>query len=527
MSIKKRLDPSLWVLLLIIPLFAGFISINTIEKRKGTIYLDYDPSYAYLYNSVNIATFKVPGHFDHPGTTMQIIGGLVLECSWLINPYGGDSLAEAVIKEPEHYIFILNYFVTVLSTIFLFVAGIFIFHITGNLAYGTLIQLSPFISSLILYNGFTRISQESILMIASISLAALAVHWFFHQEDVPPKHFSKWFGIISGIGIASKVIFLPLIVIPLILINENKEKLRFLKITILVFIICTLPIIIKYPNMVWWFIKLFLHSGIYGSGNLNVIDPSNYIISFKETLIGEPLFLFYYLLTLLFLGVLFIIKNAQRKDIFTPDIKILLAIFITQSIGYIITAKHPKLTYLLPYECIAPATVIICIHIMRNLSAKKLHHIVSSIIIPLSVITITISQGYNINKLIAFRETEILKQRWKNVVNLASEGAIIGINPGPTQIAANYFGNVYSGNKYADLLMKISPDYYIFDTYSNNLINWKNNIVTLKDLAEKYNHNIVLVGNDVDPVIEILTSNNKLNFKKITSQVSEVALLTK
>ena len=51
-------------------------------------FLDYDPEYAYLLNSLNLLEMSVPGHFDHPGTPLQEFGALVLLVQWLAGGAG-------------------------------------------------------------------------------------------------------------------------------------------------------------------------------------------------------------------------------------------------------------------------------------------------------------------------------------------------------------------------------------------------------------------------------------------------------
>src|SRR6185436_19337927 len=54
-----------------------FLLIRTLT---GPFYLgtNYDPDYAYLFNSLNLAVFHPPRHIDHPGTPVQLVGALVL-----------------------------------------------------------------------------------------------------------------------------------------------------------------------------------------------------------------------------------------------------------------------------------------------------------------------------------------------------------------------------------------------------------------------------------------------------------------
>jgi len=253
-------------ILLIIPIILFYTSFKVIKVRDKDWYSSgYDPSYAYLYNSLNMADLKLVGHVDHPGTTMQVIGGVILRSVWLVHPYGGNTLKEAVISQPEYYLRILNISVAILGALFILLIGLVVHRFTNNFWFSLIIQSAPFISGAVLFNGFTRISQESVLMIASISMSVMALHWYFNNNK--QTNFYSWgFAIISGFGLASKIIFAPLMLIPLLVIEHKKYKIRYVLLSVGFFILFTLPIIPLYPHMANWFLNLFIHSGIYGAG---------------------------------------------------------------------------------------------------------------------------------------------------------------------------------------------------------------------------------------------------------------------
>lgn len=518
-----------YIILLVIPIILLLSSLQSINKIDKNWYgAGYDPSYAYLYNSLNIATLKQPGHFDHPGTPMQIIGGAILRSAWLVHPHGGDNLADAVIRHPEFYLNILNIGTALLGTLSFLLAGLFLYRFSKNIWYALLIQASPFIANAILYTGFVRISQENVLMIACIGISVFALNWYFNNQKYSTKYFSIGFGIISGFGIASKIIFIPLILIPLMILQAKKERYRFLKVTIVSFIFCTIPIIFLYPHMGWWFIRLFLHSGIYGTGSASIIEPTSYFTSLIDLLTGEPIYLTGYLISLVYVFIALVKIRDVKKLLTKPANKLLIAIVLVQTFGYLITAKHPKLAYLLPYECLLTSSFIVMIHEISatriNKQLRLVMRITLALIFIFTVITLELIKRH---KLFSLGTKDKYEQTWQLVEKVADDGAIIGINPGSSPIAANFFGNAYSFNRYSKLLSAAYPDYYIYDTYGKKLISWEYDTIALNDLAQKYQSKVIIIGDDVDLVIKELTIGNKLIFEKISTPVSEVALLKK
>jgi hypothetical protein len=528
------------LLLCIIPIILLVSSLNIIEKRDKNWYGGgYDPSYAYLYNSLNIARFRLPGHFDHPGTPMQMTGAVILQTAWMINPYGGENLTEAVIREPEHYLKILNTSSAVIGALGILAAGWLVLLMSNNVWYGFIMQVTPFVSGIILYKSLLRISQENVLLIAAIAIAVYTLYWYFKHKLKEPDYFAKGFGIIAGFGMASKIIFFPLIAIPLLLLESKNHKLKFLKVAAISFVAFTIPIILLYPNMAWWFLRLFIYSGIYGSGDITILDASSYLVSLKELITGEPVYFAVYILTFISLVVLLIkmvrdgrqavsmgIVQKINRDIYLnrPALLIILAVFLAQTAGYIITAKHPKPDYLLPYICMSGLVVIILLDLLTNRLKPILKQLITgAIVIPLVVLSVVYGlqsreQYYSTDKNIKY------EQAWQTALNEAAGGAVIAVNPGPTPVAAAFFANAYSRDRYAELLTDIYPDYYIYDTYSQSLVNWSKQTISLHDLMIKYNNKVVIIGDAVDPVVESLTTGNNIEFNKVYTEEAVVAV---
>jgi len=69
-----------------------------------------DPDYAYLLNGLGLLTLHSPGHYDHPGTTVQIIAALVTLPAWLFSVplYGMSGLVSAVLSHPEFFLRVIN-----------------------------------------------------------------------------------------------------------------------------------------------------------------------------------------------------------------------------------------------------------------------------------------------------------------------------------------------------------------------------------------------------------------------------------
>src|SRR5689334_16477265 len=82
-----------------------FALCKPMSVRRGPYYSygNYDPEYAYLFNSLSVLNGKVPYHRDHPGTTLQALGAVAERLAHL--GQSRDQITEGVIRYPESHIY--------------------------------------------------------------------------------------------------------------------------------------------------------------------------------------------------------------------------------------------------------------------------------------------------------------------------------------------------------------------------------------------------------------------------------------
>ncbi|PKO99878.1 MAG: hypothetical protein CVU14_07780 [Bacteroidetes bacterium HGW-Bacteroidetes-9] len=515
---KYFLNLAVLASLFVIPVILFFTSLDTIRERDKAWYGGgYDPEYAYLFNSLNMAGLRLAGHVDHPGTTMQVAGGVVLRVAWLIDPRG-DDLTKAVLSDPEHYIRILNITVAVIGSLVLLLLGWFVTSSTGIVWYGLLLQLTPFISGYVLFNGFTRVTQEVMQMSAAFAMSALVLHWYFKRNEGSKLNYTIWFAAISGFGLASKIIFFPLLVIPLLLIDGWKQKFRFIVFSVLAFIIFTLPVIRMYPSMFKWIYKLFMHSGQYGSGSAEVIDSSKYFGDLVNLIAVNPYFSGLVLLSIAVLLIFPIIRLFKKSCPNPAATRVLAAVVVAQFVGYLLVAKQPKAAYLLSYECVSAVNAVIIFHLAVSLiSFKQLRlWVLGLLTIPLAFATITNGLALK-NGLYGTDSNRDYIELWGATTGSNQTYGIVFTNPGASPIAGLFFGNAYSLNRYVSDLQAIYPDYYILDAYTSKIIHWGGDPVSTEELFEKYKGNMLIMHtpNWVEPDVDLMNLPDSTGWKMV------------
>lgn len=504
-------------LLFIIPVILFITSLDTIKTRDKVWYGGgYDPEYAYLFNSLNIATFRLVGHFDHPGTPMQVYGGIVLRADWLLNPRG-ENLTGAVIADTEHYLRILNISTALLASLAFLIFPLMLYLRSENIWYAFILQISPFISGFILFNGFTRLTQEAMLMIAALALTTSLADHLLHPGPGNDKKYSLMFGIISGFGMASKILFAPLMVIPLILLNNNKLRKRFLIASAMSFVAFTLPVILLYPRIAYWILKLFIFSGQYGTGPVGIVDAGSYPDNLLWLLKVSPYFATIFSIGMMMLIVGWILKKSRKTFLQAREIRLVAAITSALALGYIIVAKQPKESYLLAYEIVSTVLIVLVLYKIVNLQFFNRRWIGQMVAgaITLGLTCFIVPEGISSkNELYSSDKNHLWETSYRAAASASGGNAVIFTHPGSSQVSALFFGNAYSHWRYAGKLGELYPDSYILNLAGKYVCDWNNQKVSLRELYKKHGEKLLVYG----PAEAEKAMRNIMTSDKITSQ---------
>ena len=394
-----------YILLIIIPVLF-FLSGNLLKDAQGPYYLNfYDPSYVYLINSLNLAQLNGygVGHFDHPGTTVQVAGAVIVYSYHLLSNSSTD-IVEDVLKRPEEYLIIINRIFGVISTFVLFLLGCFVFKITGNLLYSLIIQLSPFASMEIFY-GYIIVTPDNFLIPVTLCLVGTCIYYLYSEKETSESSYSVVliFALITGAGMATKLNFLPMTIIPLLLIKGVKKKILFAAVSVFVFHILIFPAISNYTQFTEWVTRLILYSGHYGEGDPTVINKSEYIMHLSLVFTKDPFFTFSYLIMIITLVICIFNKRMTENGSDIPvkkELKLLIAIFIAVSFQILIVAKQYRQHYMIPSFLLSVFYLSLCASVLSfHFKKLKVQYSYMIIFVLLSVWTIyQINLNYNLGK---------------------------------------------------------------------------------------------------------------------------------
>lgn len=361
-----------FIYLLILPVLL-FVTVHILKLVQGPYYLNfYDPSYVYLISSLNLSQLSGFGiaHFDHPGTTVQVAGALLVRVYHFLSE-SNLNIANDVLTNPEMYLYFINTVYLIISCVCLFILGIFTFKLSNNIILSLLIQLSPFTSTEIFY-GLIIDTPDNFLVFVSLIFVGFLIYYLFKidAKTKTPFRFIIIAGLICGFGLVTKLNFLPSVLIPLIIIKEFKGKLYFLFFTFLSFLIFFSPVLTNYGLFLEWIEKLFINSGRYGTGEATIINETYFFGNIIKIFQVDKFYFFAYLMSFVSLLMMLFKKSLTKKDYEFKypgkEIILLSAIFISMNFQILLVAKHYSQYYLIPSFMLSVFALILSANILKS-----------------------------------------------------------------------------------------------------------------------------------------------------------------
>ncbi len=326
--------------LLIAPVLSILIS-QWLVTARGPFNLgdNQDPEYCYLMNAINVASFQAPGHTDHPGTTLQLLGAAVITARWMLTRHPNIGLKDAVLADPESYLRALNAILNILVAAALFAAGWSMWRNAASLAAALLLQSGIFVFRENLF-ALCRVAPEPLMIAAVYALIALLLPVLWDRKAHPLAA-----GAVVAFGIVTKVTFLPLLLV-VAMFTRWKDRWRFVAALLATGIILLLPIAEQRPRVWAWLLSIATHRGTYGAGEAGLPEADRLLRNLYACYVAEP-YLFHF--CALILLALVALNFAARPDPFVNSAKRLLwtgLLVITLQIA--MTIKHYAAHYLLP-----------------------------------------------------------------------------------------------------------------------------------------------------------------------------------
>ena len=331
------------IVIYILPLIAfGWYLVRA--HLAGPFYMSrIDPEYPYLLNGLNFAIldFDRIGHVDHPGTPFQLLTGIFIRIIHLFS--GQTNIVDDVIARPEFYLAWSNFFLNFLTVFTLIWLGRTVYSNLNDLTGILLIQGTVFINVLLLDIPYRYIPDRFQIILVLI-LTGLIIKNYYDGKFFEWK-FSYISGIVMGIGFMTKFNFLPLLIIPFIIIRSRRNRFLYTGSLLTTLIICFLPIWGRFVSYRDFIVKIVQHDSLYGHGEKRLIDPGNFLHALADILDKNGNYAIILLVSLLILGLSL---NKKFRSKHPLETRVLLAVVISSLVSILIIAKHYKNYYVLP-----------------------------------------------------------------------------------------------------------------------------------------------------------------------------------
>ena len=258
--------------LLILPaLFTGLLFAMGAASQPFWQVFNLDPDYYYLTNGLLLVEGLAPTDMGHPGTPVHVFIAVVYRLMHVGEPTG--AIVDAVLRDPERHLRVVTWVMYPLIGLSLVLMGRAFLAATGRLAPALLAQGAPFLSMIIPKFGLHP-KPEGFLIIAVswVLIAALKVA----KAETPTDRQVGWLGLALGFGIACKIQFVALGLVPLFILDRRRLFLVLPLSTIAGFLIFFSPALPSLDIFLGWWAKVLTHSGAYGAGDAGVVQSGRY-----------------------------------------------------------------------------------------------------------------------------------------------------------------------------------------------------------------------------------------------------------
>lgn len=466
-----------FLLLLIFPLLF-LISQVLMKYNYGFFYIsDFDPVYAFLFNGLNLARgISGTGLAGFPGTTVQLFLAALIHIGYLFRE--GASMSEDVLLNPEYYLHIASVGVVLLNTAAFLLTGILIFRRTGRYDVSVFFQFTPFISVFGFYYGTLIMCEPFMLLAVQIITLQIALFYFSDKSTLSNKQILIT-AVATGFGIATKISFFPVFFLPLTIANGYRARLKYSFYTLITIGILALPLYSNISDFYSWIRNIFLYSGLYGTGEQNIIDVGFYTENLRIILTENIMF------TLIIAGLgaylLLRVNRRFRKEIPVKDHQLLIGFSVVLLLLILVLSKHyrPYYTGFFHGLCLFPALLLF--RILKDFSVSRIKIRIKPWI---SVFLVMIAGTGLSFRLYNELNTRIQKRKIFSK-SVAEIHQIVGDNQ--KILLADYssltykegalnFGKKFSlfqKDYYTGILSQLYPNTYFYNSYMDSLYSWE------------------------------------------------------
>ncbi|MEN9988792.1 MAG: hypothetical protein RLZZ585_1831 [Bacteroidota bacterium] len=467
------------IVLFILPIIYAFFCIHNTNKSQNAFIKTVDPEYIHLMSSINLANGHVNiQSIESPGTPLYVLGAITTKVTCFVS--SSDSLKEDFISNPEKYIYVLRWVLLILTTLSLFILGYVVYKVSQCPSMAILFQLAPFLSLDIMLTS-TLFTPDHFLVILMLLYMAVLFNYIHQEKNTDHMKSALYFSLFTAIGCATKITFLPIVILPIFILSNSKQKIVYILSSGLLIPLFAFTATVQYERFISWVKGLIFHSGNYGTGEEKIISSSSFINNLGKIVRTEIPFMIICLLLLMSVFFIIIRKKKNHQN------RIIIGLLCTVILHIILVSKHFAIRYLTPSILLGVFGIYLLIMVFSH--TKKTQKI-------LMMCFIVLFPLFAFKKIYAINDHHLNYTNSRNSAHAYLEKNLKGL---PLLIVPNYFGSAtkeYSlwfaskwvgrnAGEYIDDMNKECPDSYFFIPEQNKYFNWRNEI-SLFDILKSH-----------------------------------------
>lgn len=500
------------LLFLVIPV-AFLIAVTVLTKAKGPQWLPFtfENPYNYLFNSLLLLKGQAPYSIDHPGTTTQVFGAIILRATSLAS---SDKLIVTVLQNPERYIQILHWALLIVTVLALWLAPWLTAGVLGNRLVGILIQAPSLFFSTLLWYG---VLFGPDLMLVPFSIVAVCGCTLL---VVPTRSVDRVFllgigdplagstsnrvlripliaavtGLVCALGIVTKLTFFPLVLISLLCCRTRTNLLTFTISFVFGLAIALLPIYSQLWRLATWTVSLGIHSGQYDTGDIGLPASNVYLSSLSQLVQIEPLVVIIPTVATIVL-LAFSLTSGKASPTNRIAWRTTLALLAIQTGSLLVIAKEGGLHYLIPLSLTTSLNLVFLFQACCRSDAARLIRTVGWV----ALIGLLGLGGKSFIE--RTQDTCLqLRQQKRDLVRLYRHAEQVTRN----DVRVDYFfsdspiyplcyGNEWAGGAFSPLLLALYPNQLFFNVYNSRFQTFSQ-WITPEEILKKYDH-LYFLGN--------------------------------
>jgi hypothetical protein len=319
-----------------------------------------DPEATYAMNGIAWASDGLMRKNDHPGTTTILLVGLVVKLwTFLV---GSSDAVELGLKNYDGVTYASRAAEALILAGVLLASGVIVRNVTRSAFAAMLFQVAPFVNAETLHFEVMLI-PESLMASCAIFGMALVLKATL-DEKRPSVGLGAAQGLTFALGLSSKYLHLPLVIVGVNLIRNPWAFLLALLVGIFSFLIINSILNPLVFSLGWeWLVRVATHKGMYGTGESGFIDFKEFWPNMAAIILAAPV-----VSAVFTIGALAALARMVASRRFLDPISLtLIACFFAFAAQLVATSKHFFLHYMLASWVLTGGVLVLTIVEVRRL----------------------------------------------------------------------------------------------------------------------------------------------------------------